>query len=273
MGRGPWRATAPLRVASCHRVAVGSAGNQCLRDEDPYGRALSSCDGKNALAWCQRIDCSALGCAHYRVAQRSGDQRMRKGPRQEVLNTVLAQLLQERGVVSAPEDVIVPAKGGNRDIPDILANFQGLRTAIECEVDDQPKAKEKAIASARDRVVAGIAHIGIAIVYPKSLREGTFDQLRSDLAATQLQIAVVTESKESGYSSGDVNYLESALRQTFGEIVQEDVVAEAAAQLDAGVEHFAGVVAGKAGVVQRLASALGIRELPKPRRSVEEDSE
>jgi len=198
---------------------------------------------------------------------------MRTGRRQEVLNTILGQLLQERGVVNAPEDVIVLKKGANRDIPDLLVNFQGLRTAVECEVDDQVNAAQRAIGSARDRVSSGLAHIGVAIVYPRHLREPEFVALKAELEKSPLQIAVVTESKETAYSVGDVNYLESTLRQTFSEMIREDVVAEAAAELDAGVEQFAGVVASKIGIAHRLAEALGIRELPKPRRAGKEDSE
>lgn len=198
---------------------------------------------------------------------------MRTGRRQEVLNTLLAELLHERGVVNAPEDVIVLRPGATRDIPDLLVNFQGLRTAIECEVDDQPQAAERAVDSARDRVVSGIAHIGIAIVYPRCLRQSEFRVLKAELARSQLQIAVVTESKQTEYSRGDVNYLESLLRQTFGDIIQEDVIAAAAAELDAGVEAFASVVAGKAGVAERLAQALGIAELPKSKAVAKRDAQ
>lgn len=174
--------------------------------------------------------------------------------------------MQERGVLNAPEDVVVRKASGSRDIPDILVNFQGLRTAIECEVDDQPNARERAIESARDRVVTGIAHIGIAVVYPGSLRRSGFDRLKTDLASSQLQIAVVTESKETSYTPGDVNYLEIALRQTFNEMIQEDVVARATAALDAGVERFASAVRAKAGFIGRMANVLGIKELPQSKR-------
>jgi len=52
--------------------------------------------------------------------------------RQEVLNVLLAQLLQERGLVSAPEQ-IQRSQGRGRRMPDVLVDFQGLRLAIEGE--------------------------------------------------------------------------------------------------------------------------------------------
>ena len=46
--------------------------------------------------------------------------------RQEVLNVILAQLLQERGLVAAPEEILkTPTK--ERRLPDVLIDFQGLR--------------------------------------------------------------------------------------------------------------------------------------------------
>lgn len=76
---------------------------------------------------------------------------MQVGYRQEVFNVVLAQILQERGVISVPEKVIkaVLAKQGARRMPDVMVNFMGLRTVIEGEVSDQPEAKRKALESAR----------------------------------------------------------------------------------------------------------------------------
>jgi len=189
---------------------------------------------------------------------------MRQGFRQEVLNVILAQLLQERGVASAPESVMrAPFEPGRR-MPDVLVYFRGLRTAIEGEVDDQPDAEQRALESAQERVTQGIAHIGVAVVYPADLRHGSFEHLRDLLTSAVLKIAVATESEVTSFTSGDVNYLDTALRRAFDQLVREDVVSRAVAILDEGVEAFAGLVAPKAGCVGRLALVLGIRELPKP---------
>ena len=44
---------------------------------------------------------------------------------------------------------------------------------MEGEVDDQPDAKKRALESAEKRVEEGIAHIGVAVIYPAFLRRGT----------------------------------------------------------------------------------------------------
>jgi hypothetical protein len=80
--------------------------------------------------------------------------------RQEVLNVLLAQLLQERGIISAPESIISLGVKPKRNMPDIIVDFNGLRTVIEGEVADQADAQSRALAAARKRVETGIAHIG-----------------------------------------------------------------------------------------------------------------
>jgi hypothetical protein len=192
------------------------------------------------------------------------------GYRQEVFNVLLAQLLQERGAISAPEKIIKHPLG--RKMPDVIVTFRGLRTAIEGEVNDNPQARDKAIASARKRVEDGVAHIGVAVVYPQELRDEDFSGLKENLAACSLEFAIVIESEDTGFVTGNVDNLESALRHAFEHLVQEDIVTQAVKILDAGIEQFAGAIVDKKGIVERLAETLGIRELPE-RLPVEEDEE
>lgn len=192
--------------------------------------------------------------------------------RQEVLNVFLALLLQERGVVAAPENII-KIGNKNRKMPDVVVNFQGLRTVIEGEVEDAANAREKAIKSASKRVEDGIAHIGVAVIYPQFLRSVEFPKLKNSLTKTDLDIAIVTESEQTGFIKGDVNYLESALRHAFEHLVREDVVAEAVSALEDGIEQFARVIVQKTGDVGRLAQTLGIRELSSPNDSMDHTEE
>ncbi|MDP3063549.1 MAG: hypothetical protein Q8O40_10150, partial [Chloroflexota bacterium] len=71
--------------------------------------------------------------------------------REEVLNVLLALLLSERGVVTAPEQSFRDAIEHRRHIPDVLVVFQGLRTVIEGKVDDQPSAAQNALQDAQER--------------------------------------------------------------------------------------------------------------------------
>lgn len=195
------------------------------------------------------------------------------GYRQEVFNVILAQLLQKRGVISVPEKIIQSGLEHHKRMPDVIVSFNGLRTAIEGEVGDHADAQSLAISSARHRVEEGIAHIGVAIVYSEHLRKIEFVHLESELAESELDIAIVTESEETGFVKGNVNYLESQLRHAFDQLLKEDVVARAVEKLDAGIAKFANALADKGGVTERMAEALGIRGLPERKLDVEEDEE
>ena len=183
--------------------------------------------------------------------------------RQEVLNVLLAQLLQERGLITAPESIIKLPVQKKRRMPDVIVNFNGLRTIIEGEISDHPNAENCALESARNRVEEAIAHISLAIIYPAYLRKVDFNQLKFELSKSELKIAIVTESEVSGFDKGNVNYLESTLRHAFEQLVKEDIVGKAVAFLDEGINIFANLIELKDGVIGRMAKTLGIHELPE----------
>ncbi len=186
---------------------------------------------------------------------------MPDGYRQEVLNVALARLLQDRGMVTAPEYIFDATLEHGRKMVDVIVYYSGLRTAIEGEVADQPDAAGRALESARRRVEDGIAHIGIGVVYPAELRRAEFAELPDRLGRASLQIALVTEAGETGFAAGDVGYLERSLHAAFERLVREDVVAKAVAILDEAVSRFASALAPRPGVIGRIMDRLGIRPI------------
>ncbi|MBM4288912.1 MAG: hypothetical protein FJ135_12375, partial [Deltaproteobacteria bacterium] len=184
--------------------------------------------------------------------------------RQEVLNVILAQALQERGVISVPEGVIKAVLTSRRRIPDIMVDYRGLRVVIEGEVDDQAGAAERALTSARGRVEQGLAHIGLGVVFPAELRTVPFPDLPEALKASRLLLALASESGDSGYVAGTLDHLAELLDKTFHQLVQEDVVAQAVAEIDAAVEKMAQLSRLSPGYYHRAAAILGIRALPRP---------
>lgn len=180
--------------------------------------------------------------------------------RQEVINVILAQLLRDRGVVSAPETIM--KADGKRNMPDVIVDYNGLRTVIECEIADAKKAEEKAIALAERRVVSGIAQIGLAVVYPEFLRTAPFGEQKEQLSNATIKIAVVTEGESTAYVTGKVDTIEQLLRRAFEELIKEDVVSQAVELLDTAVEWFAimGLMRSR-GSRGRVARALGVDRL------------
>lgn len=197
---------------------------------------------------------------------------METGFREEVLNVVLAQILEEHGVISAPERIIKARPGRTRRLPDVLVYFRGLRLIIEGKVEDAPNAEESAMSAARQRVEEGLAHIGVAVVYPAGLRKiERTSQLKKGLEESRLRVAISSESGESGFTSANIGQLADMLYQTFDQLVKEDVVKSATEILNEAVEKVAPVFAAIPGFPGEAAKILGIRSLPRRKKSSEDE--
>lgn len=195
------------------------------------------------------------------------------GYREEVFNVLLALLLHQRGIVSAPEQSFKQAVESRRHVPDVLVVFQGMTTAIEGKMADQPEARERAFRQVRDRVDKGIAHIGVALLYPPGLKKTPFPELKDAMSRSTFQVAVYSEAGETGWNAGGLDYIADLLKRTFHQMAREDVVARAVQTLDAGITQFAHSVYVSVASLQQAAQILGIGELPKRSRKVTEEDE
>lgn len=182
------------------------------------------------------------------------------GFREEVLNVVLAQLLSERGLVSLPETVLRSADGTR--LPDVRVVFRGLRTSIEGKYSDVSGAKAVALRQAKERVEEGIAHIGIAVLYPPTLRAArSMPELHDALASAELLVTAYSEASQPEWIVSHVDGLADLLRRTHELLSGEDVVADAVASIEAAVNRFSRTVLTMPGVLARSADALGIRDV------------
>lgn len=178
--------------------------------------------------------------------------------REEVLNVLLAQLLDERGVVSVPE-VIENWESGRR-LPDVLVEFQGLRTVIEGKVASAT-AEQEVAGQAASRVEEGVAHIGIGVVYPSELRQaGGVPEIRAAMPKGLLRINICTEQGEQGWMDSDLDELAALLRRTFEQLVSEDVVARAVEAIESGIDRFTRAIKATPAAIERCAEVLGIGE-------------
>lgn len=194
--------------------------------------------------------------------------------RQEVANVVLAELLQERGLVSAPE-TILKARNQSISLPDVIVDFRGLRLAIECEHAKKPKgaARTAAYEKARERVETALAHIGAAVVYPAKIRSVEFSQLKEQLAHCELEYAIISEAavtqvsdqlyffpveSNGGFDKGTVDDLAAALRRSYEQLVRDETLNRAVELLNQSIEICLYALKIEPATSVRMGQVLGI---------------
>jgi len=182
--------------------------------------------------------------------------------REEVLNTVLAQVLNARGANASPETI------HSEGMPDVIMSFRGLRCALEGKIDDLPNAKSVVTKQATERVDSGISHLSIAIVYPKALRTTPFEDLADALAETAFQFRVCTENGTRQWRVGSADDILDELRRAHEDIIRDDVVQDAVNDLNIGLAGVSAKLVSKPAICDRLMDLLGIGE---PEKEAEEE--
>jgi hypothetical protein len=191
--------------------------------------------------------------------------------RQEVLNVLLAQSLNKRGIIAAPEQILHAAADHTRHMPDVMVDFQGLRLAIEGDFDGSPGAEQAVAEQTRDRVEQGIAHLGVAVLYPRSLRSKPFAELDASLAQARLRFAVVTEAPDPpSFAEGGLDGLGESLRRAYEQLAKDQMLDRAVNLLRGGIEGFTKALSSQPAVTDRFAHVLGIREIPTTAQRAEE---
>jgi hypothetical protein len=183
--------------------------------------------------------------------------------RQEVLNTVLAELLTARGIAATPEQILMHPEFGKK-MPDVRFGYNGIRGVIECEIEG-PQAEVQSLESARRRVEEGIASIALALVYP--LGYATSDDVAHLKVAMQssqtlLRVAVVTELESSPFTEGALDYICTIVHEAWQRLLQEDILSATVADIDNAVHSFSQAVAPFPGIAGKLAKCLGIQGAP-----------
>lgn len=193
--------------------------------------------------------------------------------RQEVVNVVLAQLLQARGVVAAPEQILRSPATATR-LPDVVVDLQGLRLAIEAEFSKTANAEQAAYSKAQARVDQGIAHMGVALLYPQSLRASGFARLPQVLAKARLRYCITTEVTSPAaqlslfeqtapqilWHEGAVDDLIGSLRRSREELTHEDTLERAIRILDQALSDTVTAIEWQPAATSRMAEQLGVHE-------------
>lgn len=176
--------------------------------------------------------------------------------REEVLNVELARLLNQQGVVAAPEQIVGATDGRTRRLPDVtIVDHQGLRVTIEGKYA-APRAGATVLEQAEKRVEDGIAQIALSILYPQELRTVPYEALPAAMSDATYKVVIVTEAASSDWVEGGLGDIASLIRRGFADLLREDVVAAATAVIEEGVERFATTLLGSRGAATRVMNVL-----------------
>lgn len=181
------------------------------------------------------------------------------GFREEVVNVKLAELLEERDVVSLPEQVISDLVENNR-MPDIMtANLLGIRVVIEGRIGQSSSVRRSLEEDCEERVAEGVAPMAVAVAYPAGINQASsLSDLEDNIRDSELEMNVVTEEGVGDWSSGGLSDLAQFLRSGYSDLIQENVVEDAVDTIDSSIDGF----------VNELSSTQGLGGTAKRLREV-----
>src|SRR5713226_356256 len=181
--------------------------------------------------------------------------------REEVVNVALAELLEQRGMLSVPETIRKSIERKTRDLPDIIvADLLGIRMVIEGRFN-AGRARDSLLKDARERVEQGISPVCLAVLYPPELRSAeSLPKLRKNLENATLEIRVISENNDGDWMDGSVDDIAEALRRSYELLVSEDVVVASVGEIGSAVEHASDLFARTPALKERFRKALGIPE-------------
>ena len=180
--------------------------------------------------------------------------------REEVVNVVLAEQLEQRGMLSVPETIRKSIARKTRDLPDIIvADLLGIRMVIEGRFNSGSPARTSLLKDARERVEQGISPVCLAVLYPPALRTAdSLPKLRRNLEKATLTIRVISESSEGEWAEGTVDDIVEALRRSYELLVSEDVVVAAVGEIASAIEIASDLFARTPSLSERFRKALGV---------------
>lgn len=182
--------------------------------------------------------------------------------REEVVNVALAELLEQRGMLSVPETIRKSIGRKTRDLPDIIvADLLGIRMVIEGRFNVARGSQDSLLRDAKERVELGISPVCLATLYPPELRRAdSLTRLRKNLQKAQLGIRVVSESNDGEWTTGTVDDVAEALRRSYELLVSEDVVVASVAEIGSSIETASNLFRRTSPLADRFRKALGIPE-------------
>ena len=175
--------------------------------------------------------------------------------REEVISSFLAKIVSGFDEVANTETILSRAQHR----PDVLFQLRGLRVIIESKIGDSQSAAEIALNDAMERVLTNIAHIAVAIVYPRSLAHTATSKIRSKLKKTKLKYCVISENSTSTeWTTGTPAEMMESICLAQELLVKNVLVEKTASRLSNHLEKIATLWKENTDTCENLAELLGM---------------
>lgn len=180
--------------------------------------------------------------------------------REEVVNVALAELLDQRGMLSVPETIRKSVARKTRDLPDIIvADLLGIRMVIEGRFNTSSSISASLLKDAKERVEQGISPVCLAVLYPPDLRSAeSLTRLRQNLEKAKLTIRVISENSDGEWADAAVDDIVETLRRSYELLVSEDIVVAAVGEIAGGIDTATDLFTRAPALSERFRQALGI---------------
>jgi hypothetical protein len=180
--------------------------------------------------------------------------------REEVINVLIAELLEKRGLLSVPETIRKAVGTKGRKLPDItVADLLGIRMVIEGRFEVSGDTRQQLFKDAKSRVEEGISPICLALLYPIDVRQtDTLPKLRGKLEKAAFHVRIISESGDGQWAPMSLDGIAEALRRAYELLVTDDVVIRSVGELEQSIEAATELFMRSPAVTERFRQALGI---------------
>lgn len=174
--------------------------------------------------------------------------------REETINTLLALVLAQHGLMAEAEII---TGGASKKLPDVFFKLDGLNVILEGKFARQG-TEAAAYAQASQRMIQGLAHITIAIMYPEDLRHVATSEVQTALQRCTFRYMILSETGETEWLEGDVTKLIADIRQAQTALLEDNLVETLAASLGEVLLHAANMWTNETATCEKFSRLLGV---------------
>ena len=179
--------------------------------------------------------------------------------REETINTLLAIALAHYGLMAEAEII---HQGGAKKLPDVFFKLDGLDVILEGKLA-RPGAQEETHQQATERMIQGLAHIAIAIIYPETLRDVPTTEVETALQSCNFHYLILSETGETDWLEGDLAKLVTDIRQVQATLLEDNLVEVLAKSLGETLETIAQLWTSDPVMCEHFSKTLGIYPVAK----------